>query len=53
MEEDTEVVEVNINGKTYYATNEINGIIYDVDENGDVSLEVGVYKNSKPIFRNK
>ena len=31
-------------------TNEINGTIYDVDENGDVSLEVGVYKNGKPTF---
>ena len=50
VEEDSEVVEVTINGKTYYTTNETNGTIYDVDENGDVSLEVGVYKNGKPIF---
>ena len=50
VEEDAEVVEVTINGKTYYTTNEINGIIYDVDENGDVSLEVGLYKNGKPTF---
>ena len=33
--------------------NEKDSIIYDVDENGDVSVEVGVYKNGKPVFNKK
>jgi hypothetical protein len=33
--------------------NETDSIIYDADENGDISLEVGVYKNGKPIFNKK
>ena len=49
-EEEAEVYEVNINGKTYYTSNEVNGIIYGVDEDGDVSLEVGKYVNGKPVF---
>ena len=48
---DEEVYEVIIKGKTYYTSNEKSGIIYGVDENGDVSLEVGVYKDGKPIFK--
>jgi len=34
---------VIINKKTYYTDDEKNGTIYDVDENGDVSLEVGKF----------
>ena len=49
-EEEAEVYEVNINGKTYYTSNEVNGIIYGVDEDGDVSLEVGKYVNGKIVF---
>ena len=45
-----EVYEITINGKSYYTTNEINGEIYGLDENGDVSLEVGAYKAGKPTF---
>lgn len=52
VEEDEEVIEVTIKGKTYYTTDEQNGIIYDVDENGDISIEVGKYKNGKPIIKN-
>jgi type IV secretory pathway VirB10-like protein len=48
--EDEEVYEVTINGKSYYTTNETSGAIYGLDENGDVSLEVGVYKAGKPSF---
>ena len=48
---DEEVYEVIIKGKTYYTSNEKSGVIYGVDENGDVSLEVGVYKDGKPIFK--
>ncbi len=48
--EEDEVYEVTINKKIYYTTNEKNGTIYDVDENGDVSIEVGQYKDGKPTF---
>ena len=48
--EEEEVYEVTINGKSYYTTNETSGAIYGLDENGDVSLEVGVYKAGKPTF---
>ena len=48
--EDEEVKEVVINGKIYYTSNETNGTIYDVDENGDISLEVGVFVNGRPKF---
>ena len=41
--EEEEVKEVIINKKTYYTDDEKNGTIYDVDENGDVSLEVGKF----------
>ena len=30
--------------------NEKDSIIYDIDENGDISIEVGAYKNGKPVF---
>ena len=49
-EEEEEVYEVCIKGKTYYTSNEKSGVIYGIDSNGDVSLEVGVYKDGKPIF---
>jgi hypothetical protein len=48
--EEEEVYEVTIKGKSYYTSNEKNGTIYGLDENGDVSLEVGVYKAGKPTF---
>ena len=55
VEEDDsgEVYEITIKGKSYYVMNEKDSIIYDVDENGDVSIEVGVYKNGKPVFNKK
>jgi hypothetical protein len=49
-EVEEEVYEVTIKGKSYYTTNETSGTIYGLDENGDVSLEVGVYKAGKPTF---
>jgi hypothetical protein len=49
-EEEDAVYEVTIKGKTYYVTNEVDSVIYDVDENGDVSIEAGIYKNGKPIL---
>jgi len=49
-EEEQEVYDIEINGKTYYIQNEKNGPIYEADENGEISMEVGVYKNGKPTF---
>jgi hypothetical protein len=46
--EEIEPIEVEINGKTYYALNNIDSIIYDVDANGDISIEVGKFVNGKP-----
>ena len=42
--------EAMINGKTYYITNDVNGLIYDLDEDGEISLEVGKYKKGIPTF---
>jgi hypothetical protein len=50
QEEEQEVYDIEINGKTYYIQNEKNGPIYEADENGEISMEVGVYKNGKPTF---
>ena len=49
-EEEDSVYEVTIKGKTYYVTNEVDSVIYEADENGDISVEAGVYKNGKPTF---
>ena len=49
-EEEESVYEITIKGKTYYVTNEVDSIIYVADENGDISEEVGVFKNGKPTF---
>ena len=51
-EEDAEedVYEIQINGKTYYVMNETDSIIYEADENGEITIEAGVYKNGKPTF---
>ena len=49
-EESEDVYEIVINGKTYYVSNEQDSIIYAADENGDVSIEAGLYKNGKPVF---
>ena len=50
-EEEESVYEVVIKGKTYYVTNEVDSVIYDADENGDISIEVGVYKAGVPTFK--
>ena len=46
-EEEAEVYEIIIKGTTYYTTDELNGIIYEVDKNGDVGNEIGSFKNGK------
>ena len=49
-ESEDEVYEVTIKGKVYYVTNEIDSIIYALDENCDISLEVGNYVKGKAVF---
>jgi hypothetical protein len=48
--EDSEVFELEIDGKLYYATNEDNGIIYNINEDGDIGIEIGNLINGEPIF---
>jgi len=52
-EDEEEVEEVSIQGKMYYTTNKENGLIYDIDDNGDISIEVGKFNKGKPKFYKK
>ena len=49
-EEGEEVFELEIDGVTYYATDEENGPLYEVKEDGDIGDQVGVLKDGEPIF---
>ena len=49
-EEELEVDEITINGKEYFTTDERNGILYEMDKDGDIGDEVGYLKNGKPFF---
>ena len=49
-EEEEDVYEIEINGKTYYVSNEKNSVIYAADEDGEITIEAGMYKNGKPVF---
>jgi len=49
-QEEEDVYEIQINGKTYYVTNEIDSTIYEADEEGEITIEAGAYKNGKPVF---
>jgi len=49
-DEENEVFEIEIDGVTYFTTNEKSGVIYNSDENGDPDEEVGVFQNGKAIF---
>jgi hypothetical protein len=48
-DEDEEVFEIEIDDVTYFATDEENGILYEVD-NGEVGRKVGIIKDGEPIF---
>jgi hypothetical protein len=52
-DDDEEVMEIIIKGKTYYTTDDQNGVIYDLDEDGEISVEVGYFKNGKHYFNKK
>ena len=49
-EEEEEVFEIEIDDITYYATHEENGILYEVDKDGEVGKKVGIIKDGEPIF---
>ena len=49
-EEEDDVFEIIINKKTYYTTDMKNGIIYDMDSDGEISLEVGKLTDGKHKF---
>ena len=50
-EEEEEVEDVTINGKEYYATNTVDGDIYEKLKDDEIGDIVGYYKNKKPFFR--
>ena len=49
-DDDEEVFEIEIDDVTYFATDEENGILYEMDKNGDVGKKVGIIKDGEPIF---
>jgi hypothetical protein len=49
-DEDEEVFEIEIDDVTYFATDEENGILYEVDKDGEVGKKVGIIKDGEPIF---
>jgi hypothetical protein len=52
-EDEEEVEEVTIEGKMYYTTNKVDGLIYGIDEDGEISVEVGRFSKGKPKFYKK
>ena len=44
---------MTIKKKLYYTTNEIDGIIYSIDNDDEIGDEVGHFKNGKPVFNKK
>ena len=50
VEDEEEVFEIEIDDITYYATGEENGILYAVDDDGEVGKQVGIIKDGEPIF---
>ena len=48
--EDEEVFEIEIDDITYFATDEENGILYEVTKTGEVGKKVGIIKDGEPIF---
>jgi hypothetical protein len=52
-QEEEEVFEIEIKGKSYYTTNETNGVIYNIVDNEEIGEEIGKFENGKPIFYKK
>jgi hypothetical protein len=49
-EEEEEVFEIEIDDITYFATDEENGILYEMTNDGDIGKKVGIIKDGEPIF---
>ena len=49
-EDEEEVFEIEIDDVTYFATDEENGILYEVTKDGEVGKKVGIIKDGEPIF---
>jgi hypothetical protein len=49
-EEELELFEIEIDDVTYFATDEENGTLYAVLDNGEVGNKVGIIKDGEPIF---
>ena len=49
-EEEEEVFEIEIDDITYFATDEENGILYEMTKDGDIGKKVGIIKDGEPIF---
>jgi len=49
-EEEEDVYEVELNNNIYYVTNEIDGLIFKQDLEGDVGDEIGYFKDGVAIF---
>jgi hypothetical protein len=49
-EEGEEVFEIEIDDTSYFATDEENGILYEMTSDGDIGNKVGIIKNGEPIF---
>ena len=49
-EEEEGVYEIEINGKRYYTTNDVNGTIYSILADEDIGDEIGAFVNGKAVF---
>ena len=49
-EEEEELFEIEIDEITYCTSDEENGIIYEIDKEGDVGKKVGYLKDGEPFF---
>jgi len=52
-EEEDDFFEIEIDDVTYCTNNEDSGIIYEVDEGGDIGKRIGYLKDGEPFFDNE
>ncbi len=49
--EEEGVFEIEVEGVTYFTTDETNGDLYEVDENGDPGDKIGILSNGEAVFQ--
>jgi hypothetical protein len=49
-EEEEEVFEIEIDDINYYATDEENGLLYEIEKDGGIGKKIGIIKDGEPIF---